>query len=276
MQVKRSLLLLLTFVLASVVAGSAGATVSHGTYTGPQIHYSLIQETTQAPLFGPADVEPLWGAPVGSGNNLIFSPTVFSASAVGATADETHSLLNLSFQSINPLVDAIQIINLTEAGDYTLNTIPPGGKGVGASIFLQMTGTITITEVSDGVSTYGVSESFGIAGAFNVGTPIGIGDTFFTIVTNPGGGNWAATYSLNVSALLPGKGAFYVGKYATKATLALNNKLQAYGSALEVAAVQKKNAGPGLIVEVIPEPATAGLLVVGLVALGIQARRWRV
>jgi hypothetical protein len=272
----RSLLVLCVVSLVLGVAGSAGATADHGTYNGPNIHYTLIQETTQAPLFGPPDVEPLFGAPTGSGNNLVFSPTVFSASAVGATADETHGLLNLAFQSANALVDAISIINLTEFGDYTLNTIPPGGAGVGASIFLQMTGTLKILEVSDGTSTYAVDETFGIAGVFSVGTPIGIGDTFFTIATNPGGGNWSATYSLDVDSALAAKGAFYTGKYATKATIALDNKLQAFGATNEVATVQKKTTGPGLIVEVIPEPATGALLVFGLVALGIQSRRRRV
>jgi hypothetical protein len=290
MQAKsRSLLTLyLPVVLALVVGASASATVSHdingaspGHYAGPQILYSLIQETTQAPSAGfppIADPEPLWGAPTGSGNNLVFSPTLFSASAggpIGPGADETHSLLNLAFESINPLLDAIEIINLTEAGDYTLNTFPPGGAGVAASIFLQMTGVLKILEVSDGTSTFAVDETFQIAGVFDVGTPIGIGDTFFTIATNPGGGTWGATYSLDVDAALAAKGG-YAGKYATKATIALNNKLQAFGTPGETAAVQKKVGGPALIVEVIPEPATGALLVIGLIALGMQSRHRRV
>lgn len=273
--------LLLSLGLALVVAASASATTSYGTYNGPQISYTLIQETAQAPLFGPPDSEPLFGAPIGSGNNLIFQSSTFAASAGGPslpTADETHSLLGLAFESNNDLVDAIEIINLTEFGDYTLNTFPPTFPPVGtaASIFLQMTGTLTITEVSDGTTTYGVSETFGIAGTFSLGTPAGTGATFFTIATNPGAGNWSATYSIDVSAMLPTKGVFYADKFATAATIQLNNKLQAFGTAGETAAVQKKTSGPSLIVEVIPEPATGALLVVGLITLGIRSRRRRV
>lgn len=263
----RSRLLSLIAVVALGFGQSAFATTVHPTYTGPQIDFTLIQETTQTPAFGPPDGEPLFGAPTGVGNSLQFFPTAFSAVGGAGSFDDTHSLLQVEMESLNPTFDTIDIINITEFGDALISG--PGGTAATA-IFLRMSGTITITETTAGA----INETFNWSGTFNVGTPAGAGAAFFDYTTNLGNTNWSGTASIDVGALLATKGIF---DGATKAVLTYNDQIQAFSEATTSATVNKKAAtGPGVIIEVIPEPTTGLLLAGGLIALGIRARTPRV
>lgn len=262
----RSRLLSLIAVVAFGFGQSAAATTVHPTYTGPQVDFTLIQETTQTPAFGPADVEPLFGAPTGVGNSLQFFPTVFSAVGGAGTLDDTHSLLQVQMESVNPLTDTLEIINITEFGDALISGV---GGTAATAIFLRMSGTITFTETTAGV----INETFNWYGTFNVGMPAGSGAVFFDYTTNFGNTNWTGTASIDTAALLATKGIF---DGATKATLTYNDQIQAYSQATTSATVNKKAAtGPGVIIEVIPEPATGLLLAGGMIALGIRSRRTR-
>lgn len=281
------LLLSVAMVLAASLAQAAGASVTTdlGTYTGPNIDFTLIEETTQDPIFGPSDDAdaPLFGTASGSGNSLIFTPDSFIASATGAAGaagDEDHATLNIMMESLNPLVDTIDLINITELGDYTLQTIPPNVATPGTFltfIYLQMTGNLLITEISDGVTTMdatGLGLSMAIEGFFDIGDNVGGGSTTAYLDTDQGSGTWSGTDSLDVSAYLAGAG--YAGYGATKATLALDNKLWAFSESGTVATVQKKIGSDGVIIDVIPEPTTGLLVAAGLIGLGIRSRRTRV
>ena len=59
---------MLSLAMLLLAAGMAGATVSHPDYFGPNYSFTSIQETS---TFG--DPEPLFGAPLGVGDSLLFS-----------------------------------------------------------------------------------------------------------------------------------------------------------------------------------------------------------
>jgi hypothetical protein len=265
------------------VGQSASATVTTdlGTYTGPNVDFTLIEETTQDPLWGPSDDgdAPLYGTPTGSGNSLVFTPPSFLAQGSGGASDEDHATLNIALESVNPYVDALDMINITEFGDYTLETIPLPGQtppSPNTSVYMQMTGSIQVLEVNIGGVLTDVSAdpnaTFAIAGVFNVGTPSGSGATSLDISGYQGAGTWSAADSLDITGLLAGAG---IGGTATKAIIALDNKLWAFSESGTIASVQKKNAGDGVVIEVVPEPTTGLLLAGGLFALAIRKRLTR-
>ena len=139
-------------VATLLLAQSAAATFAHTPYTGPQIDFTSIEETTQAPLFGPADPEPIWGAPSGAGNALTFSPTAFNAIASYGTYDDTHSTLEVHMSALNPGVDPITFITVTESGYVDIS----GSGTLASGAVLLMGGTLTLTTVSgDETFTWG-------------------------------------------------------------------------------------------------------------------------
>jgi hypothetical protein len=253
---RNPLVLSLAVLLATALAAPAGAS---------SVTFTLIQETVQSS----GDGSSLFGTPTVAGNNILFTPTTFNAaSGPGVGADVDHSLLTVMMEGTNP-TDTITFINISEFGDASLT----GVGGLGTLIFLQMAGTLTITETLAGP----VSQAFTWGGAFSgSGTivPAGPGGATFDITTNAGSTLWTGTVSLDLTALLASKGIF---SPATKATLQYNDQIQAFSEATSIASVSKKAVtGPGVIIEVIPEPATGALFVLGLIALGIRSRQPRV
>jgi hypothetical protein len=248
--------LLLSLLVALSLAAPANATFVHGDFAGTNVDFINVRETTQTA----GDPEPLWGAPTVVGNVMTFSPASFLASAVGpAGFDSDHSTLQMDIDAAGAL-DTILSINITETGDASLL----GGASTG--VFLTMAGTIRINSTTAGAIT---PITVPWVGVFNTGD-------FFDAVTNPGTTGWTGTATIDVTAILASNGIF---DPATSVTLAYNNNLQVFtgGAGPQSATLQKKDVvGPAVTIEVIPEPATAALLAVGLIALGIRAHRPRV
>ena len=105
-------------------------------------------------------------------------------------------------------------------------------------------------------------------GSFTPGT---LGTTGLDRNTNPGTTLWNGQFSVDIAAALVLAGH---APQATKVELALDNDLYAYSEfASNSAKIQKKAVtGPTIVITVVPEPGTAVLLGVGLVALTLRAR----
>lgn len=247
--------------LVVLVVQSALATTSYPDYVGTNITFSGIKETS---TFG--DPEPLFEAPTGVGDSLLFSPTNFTATASGVGGnDSTGALLNATMTATS--LSTIDMLNFTEFGDATLTGAPSAGTGV----FTSLAGYVRVLEVN-GLPitpvTIGFNAGAGTNGSFS---PAAIGSTGLDRNTNPGTTLWSGTLSVDIAAALVLAG---YAPQATKVELALDNDLYAYSEfASNTAKVQKKAVtGPTIVITVIPEPGTAVLLGLGLVAVTVRAR----
>lgn len=237
----------LSLAVASFAGQSAQATTNYTDVIGTSVSFTGINETSTT------DPEPLFDQPGGIGNQLLFFPATFSASASGAFGyDETSSLLNLTISGNGPL-DTIDQVNISEFGDVTLSGVGTSATGT----FAAMAGYLTVTETTGGPIAPVIIPILGVF------TP---SDTL-DLITNPGATLWSATYSVDVTS--------YVAN-ATVAELQLDNNLFAYSEAGTTATIQKKVvSGPAVIIEVVPEPGTFLMVAGGLLGLAVRSRRRR-
>jgi hypothetical protein len=238
-------------------AQSALATTAYPDYFGPGVSFTGIQETS---TFG--DPEPIFGAPTGSGNQLLFFPTNFTASTNGLNGfDQIGSQLQALITATSPGM-TIDTILIDEFGDSTL-TGPTGTGATGA--FASMAGFITVLEVL-GVPVAPTVIGFNAGGLLNGSfTPGHLGVTGLALPGDAGTTLWSGSVSVDVAAIVPN---------ATKVMLSFDNDLMAYTEGVaNTAKIQKKVVdGPAIIITVIPEPGTAALLGLGLLALSLRAR----
>jgi hypothetical protein len=231
-----------------VATSQASALTAYPDYVGPNITYTLMQEASSS-----GDPEPLWDAPVGSGDQLLFFPPAFQASAAGAGGfDHTGSQFQARATANTPS-GIITAVNLTEFGDAQLF-----GAGTAATgTFAALAGFVTVLADINGpiapvvipfVGTFAPSDNLNLISNFGV-----------TI--------WSASISVDVAA--------YVAN-ATEIQLSIDNDLYAYSEAGSNAKIQKKVVdGPAVIVDIVPEPGTALLIGSGLLIMGIRGRRNR-
>jgi hypothetical protein len=228
----RILLGLLVVFSASVSGRYASATTGHPDYFGPTVDITGIQETSS---FG--DPEPLFGAPTGSGDRLLFFPTTFSASAAGVGGfDATGAQLQFTI-SVDGPTETIQSIKLTDYGDADLSGVGTAATGT----FVGMSGFVTVTETLSGPIAP-VVISFASSGAdfapvFTPSDLLGLpGDSGVTL--------WSGTVEIDVSAFVPN---------ATVVDVAFDNDLFASSEAGTTALIQKKVVdAPAIIIEVVP------------------------
>ncbi len=238
--------LTLTAVLALFVAAPAAlATTTYPDYYGTNIDFTLIQETSNS-----GDPEPLFGAPTGTGNQLLFFPPNFVAQAAGASGyDLTGAQLQMQVSGSGSL-DTITDVLFTEAGDATLL----GAGTAGTMTFASLAGQVTVLADINGPITP-VIISF--TGTFSPSDTLTLPSDFGTTT-------WSGTVSVDVASVVPN---------ATVAFISLDNDLYAFSEAGTSAKIQKKVAsGPAILVTVIPEPATGSLLGLGLIGLALSKR----
>jgi len=234
-----------------LAASQASALTAYPDYVGPNVTYTNVQESTTS-----GDPEPLWGAPVGSGNQLLFFPPSFIASASGAGGfDHTGSQFQTRVTGNTPL-DTITAVNITEFGDAQIF----GAGGTAATgTYAAMVGYVTILADTNGPIAP-------IVIGFNANAELGFtpSDTL-DFVNDFGVTLWSATTTIDLT-----------GYDATEIQISLDNDLYAYSEAGTNASIQKKVVdGPGVIISVVPEPGTALLVASGLVILGVRGRRRR-
>ena len=243
-----------TWALGAIVlfvAGQAAATTSYGSYAGPSVTYTTMQETSSS-----GDPEPIFGAPTGLGDQLLFFPANFTANAnpVDGTFDHTGS----QFQAVitgNTPTTVLTDFNLTEFGDAQIF----GSGGTAATgTYAALAGFLTVTHDINGpispvvipfTGTFAPSDNLNYVNDFGV-----------TI--------WSASVSIDITAYVANAHSF---------TLSLDNDLYAFSEASTSAKIQKKVVdGPSVIIEVIPEPGTALLVGSGLLIMSLRGRRSRV
>lgn len=232
-----------------LLAGSASALTTYTDVLTANVSFTGIQEASS---FG--DPEPLFDQPVASGpSQITFNPPNFTAESVGGAGtgiDSTGSQLQLMFESAGGFY--LETLVIEEFGDATLSAFPPPGDA-STGVFMSMSGFVTVQEANF-VDIPDVVIPF--VGVF---TPS-------DLILLPGGAGatiWEGTAIIDIAAAVPN---------ATKAFLSFDNDLTAASVAGTSAKTQKKIAG-GVVITVVPEPATAGLLALGLLGLAVQGRR---
>lgn len=236
----RAPFLVLTLVVALAAAPIASATTFYPDYSGSTIDFTGINETSS---FG--DPEPLFGAPTGVGDSLLFFPSTFLASTAGGGVDQTGSLLNLTMTATGG--NTIDTFTITEFGDATLS----GAGTAGTGTFASLAGFATVLATTGGPIVPVIIPFVGVFAP---------SDTL-TLPTDPGTTIWTASAFIDVASVVPD---------ATLIELQFDNNLFAFSEASSSATIQKKVVGGPAVVITVPEPATAALLFVGL--LGIRAR----
>lgn len=229
----------LTAVAVLGLAVAANATAIHPNVITTKWSFTGIQETSNA-----GDPEPLWGAPIASGDVLLFSPPAFTAQANNGGFADTGSQLQMMIKGNSP-TDIIDKITIQEFGDAVF--VGAGTAATGG--FINMAGFITVLEVS-GIAV--APTVIGFIGTFTVGPS-------FSLPANPGTTLWKGTGFIDVAALVAN---------ATKVMVSLDNDLYVYTEAGTFAKIQKKVTN-GVVITV-PEPGTLALF--GLVCLGVRLR----
>ncbi len=232
-----------------MAAGQAGALTTFPDYAGPNFTYTQLQEASSS-----GDPEPLFGAPTGSADQLLFFPTTFQAAAAGAVGfDHTGSQFQARVTG-NTAVDTITAVDITEFGDAELL-----GAGSSATYtWATMAGFVTVlADTSGPISPVVIPFSATF-----------LPSDFLYLTTNPGITAWSASVSVDVASFVAG---------ATEVQISLDNDLYAFSEPGTSASRQKQGpgGGPAVIIGVIPEPGTALLFGSGLLVMGLRGRRSR-
>ena len=129
-----------TFAIALVVgllSAARGGLINYGDFIADTVTYEGVTEDSNT------DPPPLYGPPTLAGNSLSFAPVSFGSSSNGAGGvDITDGTLTMLI-SAHP-GNAIEVVKLHEAGDYTL--IGPGGAGTYAAVSAAV--FVTVLEVA--------------------------------------------------------------------------------------------------------------------------------
>ena len=232
------------------VAPAAVATTVHGDFFGTNIDFLGIQETSS---YGDPEPACCFGAPIATGNQLLFFPPNFTAEASGAGgSDQTGAQLQGTIMATGAL-NTIDTIILDEFGDALLT----GTGSAATGTFASLSGFVTVLEV------LGVPVTPVVIGFIGTFTP----SELLALPTDAGTTLWSANASIDVASVVPN---------ATKVFLSLDNDLSAFSEAGTSAKLQKKVvSGPAIVITVIPEPTTAILFSLGLIGLALQGRRQR-
>jgi hypothetical protein len=240
----RSMLLPWSVLLLLLVAHAASATTVYGTYVGTNVTFGGVQETS---TYG--DPEPLFGAPIVLGNQLLFFPANFSANSIDGVSDFTGSQLQTTISG-NGSLDVIDTLLLTEFGDTDLSGLGTAATGT----YIGVSGFVTVLETTSGPIA---PVAIPFVGVFS---PTGT----FDLISNPGTTVFSGGFTVDVASSVPN---------ATKVYLSLDNDLFAFSELGTASSIQKKvTSGPAISVAVIPEPGTAVLLGVGLGLVGLRSR----
>ena len=239
-------------VLALATSSASAAVMHHGDFTGPNIMYQGVLESS---ITDPLE---LYGAPTLVGDSLVFRPDDFGSSSSGGGSDVTDGQLSMTIMALNP--QGIETIHVEESGDYLL--IGPASELGMAFIFAPV--NIRVTQI-DGVDVVGPTPQKQYA--MDVLVNNNPHDGMLSLDDEgPGFGLWDTQIDIDVNALLA---EFNLSGRATKIEFSLDNKMATASSALTSADVRKKDASLYISMnDPVPEPSTFALAGLGLVGLG--------
>lgn len=213
---------------------SVEATISYGDRSGTTIDFININETNNSPdrfdQFG--NEIPLFEAPIVSGNQLYFFPTQFSSASIDGASDVTTS--TLQFQLRADPGTMIETVRIQEFGDYLLTGDGTAATQADASLYLTVTPLAPSGEPLIDQHFYDFELPLDSSGGFNLTADI-VFDTPVTL-----------------------------------AMVQLNNNLSTTSESGTTSFIQKKVVdGPavGILVNPVPVPGAAWLLVSGVVGL---------
>jgi hypothetical protein len=204
-----------------------GVSAAPVTLTGTYLSYSF--DDADLGLFGAASL---------SGDNLVFTPSNFTASSGG---------VQFSFQTINITVSAntgylLSAFNLTESGGYSLT-------GDGASF--GVTGTFAALDIEGTTGNY-IPMTIGASAPLDGATS-----------------GWTALAGVTLPATGWGGADGMVGSVK----LTLSNQLYATASSGSAASIYKDFVGISAITTPVPEAQTYAMMLAGLGLVGFMVRR---
>jgi len=220
--------------------------VDYGDFAANDVMFLDVEEDTD-------DVPTaLFGAPDVVGNTLDFDPLSFASSASSSTGTSEISvvdgLLDFTVMSNENNYDITNLV-FYESGDYAL--VGLGNAQANAKVEADV--DYSVTHVNGTV----LSEALLGSGAI-VFTPDG-GDYDLGISNNFG--IWTGTLNLDVRGLLDAEG---VAGAATKINVSVDNILSTDASDGGSAFIAKKDFGVTVLGEVVPEPGSLSLILLGL------------
>ncbi len=237
----------LGIAVAVLPAMAFAASVNYGDKNAADYIYRQVSEDSIT------DPVPLFGNPAVFGNSLVFTPVNFGATSTGGGHDITDSTLSTTIEA-KPNKNIGNII-FNEAGDYTL-------LGVGNT---STTATVTATYFVRVVEVNGAPITPIQQNGSMTFTPSG---GTYDLVNDAGAGIiWSGSTNIDVNAILASAN---VQGVATKVLLSLDNQLIATSQSGTTAFIKKKTAD-GVIIIVLPEPATLGMI--GGVGVTLLRRR---
>lgn len=242
-----SLCALATWLAAMIDASIASAaTINYGDFGPIPPGFSFLQVAESSGT----DAVPLYGAPDPfnatsgfSAAGLDFDPKGFVAVSTGGGVDITDGQLNFTISTTL----GINLVNIFEAGDFTLAGAGTAGTNVGAGISV----IATATQIN-GANVV----------PFNIGFPNNA-TVNFDLPSNPGLVQpWSLSLNMN-TAIVP-------GVRVTRLEITINNQLTAFSQPSSVAFIAKKQ----FVVRATFVPEPAGMVVGGfsLGALAVAGR----
>jgi hypothetical protein len=227
---------------------------------GAQVIYPSVSESSETSTL------PLYGAPTVSGNSLVFSNLSFAASSINGSPslDFVDGQINFTLQA-DP-GSFLQMLTLSEFGDYNVSTTPANPAAVDFVEAYQNPVLITVLAI-DGVPVAPMENSSDIMSITDGG-----------VFTNPPSSTpvsitagWSGTVTADLMAL-------FDSDQITEIAVSFDNELAAQSQPGGIADIAKKgfevtpgemSGGPG-----VPEPSVASLALVAL-GMGLKRRRNR-
>ncbi|MCH8921594.1 MAG: PEP-CTERM sorting domain-containing protein [Planctomycetes bacterium] len=242
-------------LLFGAAAPTASAeTRDYGSFDGPDAIFVDVSEEFIT------DGLPLFDEPTLAGNSLVFNPASFEAFSEDGGVDLTGSILTMEILSTNEL--GMSSIEIVEAGDYALG-------GIGTNVTLAQIGAPVMIQIIE-VDGQSLERRILIDAALEF-TP---SDGIFMLLNDQNGAGiiWEGRLTIDLDAALA---ANNIDGAVTGVWFIMNNSLTAVSEPGSLAFVKKKTVSIG-VTPVVPEPSSAVLACLGLLALlGASWRRRR-
>jgi hypothetical protein len=249
--------------LAGVAMSARGAIINYAPppLVGTDVTYPTVSESSSTSTL------PLYGAPMVSGDSLVFANLNFAAVSTNGTPplDFVDGQINFTLQA-NPGT-FLQTLDLTEFGDYNVSTTPANPEAQNYVEAYENYVQITVLAI-DGVAVTPVTN--------NTEDPMSITDGGI-FQNNPGpvpqtvSGSWSGAADANLAMI-------FGSSQITEIAVSFDNQLLAESQTGGIADIAKKGfdivpgtgtGGPG-----VPEPAV-GTLLMGTFGVGLARRKRR-